>query len=333
MRAIFFTIALLLTLFGKSQTSAIKLLTTPLKTNYRGLCVVNKNVIWASGSNGQVSKSTDGGKTWETFTVAGFEKADFRDIYAFSKKEAVVIVIGEGGNILRTSDGGKSWQKVYENNAPGMFLDALDFRNKKEGIVVGDPINNQFFIAITKDGGKSWQIDASFECEAVPQKGEAFFAASGSNILLGKNDYTMVSGGAASRLLTKTSAIELPLTNGDASIGANALAINPRTKTIVIVGGDYAKKEERKWNCAIIKKGLARAVKEADSPSGYRSGIAFISKKSFVACGLNGVDISQDDGQHWQNISKESYNVVVASPNGKAIFLAGSEGKIARLYP
>ncbi|HTE13358.1 MAG TPA: hypothetical protein VK645_20405, partial [Chitinophagaceae bacterium] len=61
----------------------IELLTTGNKTSIRGLSVVTDKVIWASGSKGTVARSTDSGRTWKWFTVAGFEKRDFRDIEAF----------------------------------------------------------------------------------------------------------------------------------------------------------------------------------------------------------------------------------------------------------
>jgi hypothetical protein len=40
----------------------IKVLTDSAKISLRGLSVVNDNIIWASGSKGQVARSTDGGK-------------------------------------------------------------------------------------------------------------------------------------------------------------------------------------------------------------------------------------------------------------------------------
>ena len=49
--------------FLHAQT--IHQLTSKEKISLRGLNVVNNNIIWASGSNGHVAKSTDGGKNFE----------------------------------------------------------------------------------------------------------------------------------------------------------------------------------------------------------------------------------------------------------------------------
>jgi photosystem II stability/assembly factor-like uncharacterized protein len=88
-------------------------------------------LVWASGSNGTVARSVDGGKTFEWLTVTGYEKRDFRDIEAFDANTAIIMGISEPAIILKTKDGGKSWYKVFEDSTKGMFLDAMDFLNKK----------------------------------------------------------------------------------------------------------------------------------------------------------------------------------------------------------
>ena len=37
-----------------------------------------------------------------------------------------------------------------------MFLDAMDFYNKKNGIVVGDPVEGKVFLAYTTNKGDTW---------------------------------------------------------------------------------------------------------------------------------------------------------------------------------
>lgn len=67
------------------------------------------------------------------------------------------------------------------------------------------------------------------------------------------------------------------------------------------------------------------------APHGYRSCVEYLSKKTILTCGLNGVDYSSDDGKNWKWISKESFNVCRVSKMGTAIFLAGAKGKIGKL--
>ncbi|MEO6497632.1 MAG: hypothetical protein ABIN95_01400, partial [Mucilaginibacter sp.] len=54
-----FFILLIFTISLQAQT--IILLTSGTQTAFRGLSVVSENIIWASGSNGVVAKSVDGG--------------------------------------------------------------------------------------------------------------------------------------------------------------------------------------------------------------------------------------------------------------------------------
>jgi photosystem II stability/assembly factor-like uncharacterized protein len=99
-------------LYAQKHLPIVEVLTSDTKTNLRGLSVVNDNVIWVSGNNGTVGKTTNGGKNWKWFTVKGFEKKDFRDIEAFDAATAVIIAVDEPAYILKTNDGGETWKVV-----------------------------------------------------------------------------------------------------------------------------------------------------------------------------------------------------------------------------
>ena len=108
-------------LFSLAQTPKVEQLTSGTKISIRGLSVVTDNVLWASGSNGTIGTSINGGKDWKWIQVKGFEKTDFRDIEAFDGATAIVMAVDTPASILRTTDGGASWKVVYENKKPGMF--------------------------------------------------------------------------------------------------------------------------------------------------------------------------------------------------------------------
>ena len=197
-----------------SQTPEINIITSGTNTSIRGLSVVNDNVVWVSGSNGTIGRTTDGGKNWKWMTVNSFEKTDFRDIEAFDGASAVIMGVGSPAYILKTNDGGKTWKVVYENNTKEMFLDAMEFWNDQAGIVVGDPVNGKFFIARTFDGGETWQ-EIPFDKRPAADSGEACFAASGTNIRpLDRDEAVFVSGGIRSRMFTKNEPINLPIVQG-----------------------------------------------------------------------------------------------------------------------
>ena len=151
------------------------------KVSIRGLSVVDDRIIWVSGSGGAVAKSLDSGKSWLWMTVKGFEKRDFRDIAAFDAKTAIIMAVAEPAVLLKTTDGGASWRMVFTDSSSGMFLDAMDFRDKDHGAVIGDPINKKLYLVSTADGGDHWTKPTG---SALPflGDGEAFFAASGTNL-------------------------------------------------------------------------------------------------------------------------------------------------------
>lgn len=306
----------------------IQLLTSGTKASFRGLSVVNDNVLWVSGSNGTVGRSTDAGKTWQWQTVKGFEKTEFRDIEAFDSSTALIMAIAEPAYILRTKDGGQNWQIVYENKNKGMFLDAMDFYNRKHGMVVGDPIDGNFFIAKTEDGGKTWNELSAYH-RPTADSGEACFASSGTNIRMkGTHDFVLVSGGISTHVfLNWQKKVKLPLLQGKESTGANSIAIHKRK--IMIVGGDFNTKDSTYGNFLFSKNAGKKFRTAVNGPTGYRSCVEYLYKNSWITCGLNGVDITNDDGLNFRKISTDGYHVVRKAKKGKRVYLAGGAGRLA----
>ncbi|MGF7233248.1 WD40/YVTN/BNR-like repeat-containing protein [Arachidicoccus sp.] len=312
-----------------AQKSTIRIITQGTKTNLRGLSIINKNTIWASGSNGKIAKSTDDGTTWQWLTVKGFNKADFRDIQALAKNTAIIMAIDTPAYLLKTLDGGSNWKIIYANHSKGMFLDAMDFSNYKSGIVVGDPIGNKIFLAISKNSGNTWTPINTHISKKV-QKGEAFFAASGSNIILQRKDgFYLVSGGTKSKFFTKNTIAVLPLMQGKETTGANAIDVYKNN--IAIVGGDFMQ-PDRNDSCFCFSRDNGKTWQLPKiAPGGYRSDVIFINKNTLVCCGLTGVDISKDGGNTWKNISKQSFNTCRYNKVSNTIFFVGQNGTIGKL--
>ncbi|MEP6927353.1 MAG: oxidoreductase [Ginsengibacter sp.] len=321
---------LLFFLFTNIHAQKIKILNTGTNISIRGLSVVNDRVMWVSGSNGMVGKSLDSGNTWKWMQVKNFEKTDFRDIEAFNESTAVIMGIAEPAYILRTIDGGENWKTVYENKTKAMFLDAMEFWNEQSGIVVGDPIDGKFFIARTFNGGNTWQ-NIPAKNYPVADSGEACFASSGTNIRKFGNDAAcFVSGGLRSRLFIKDKKIDLPVLQGKQTTGANSIAIKNK-KIFIVVGGDFNIPDSTYKNCVITNDGGNTWKYPLTLPHGYRSCVEYIDKHQWISCGLNGVDVSNDDGYTWKWISTESFHVCRKAKNGKSIFLAGGKGNIGKL--
>lgn len=335
MRSILLFLFISIGRFLSAQTPTVEILTSGTKTSIRGLSVVNDNIVWVSGSNGMVGRSSNAGKNWKWISVKGFEKKEFRDIEAFDASTAVIISIDTPAYILKTVDGGETWKVVYENRTPGMFLDAIDFNGDKHGMVVGDPINKKPFLAETNDGGDTWTEIK--DMKAVADSGEAFFAASGTNIrLFSDGNFLLASGGTKSSLFTKDKKLQLPIIQGKETTGANSLDVfdskkGRSTKHMIVVGGDFLKDSSSEKNCFITADGGKTWKAPKVAPHGYRSCVEYLSVDDLLSCGLNGVDYSLNRGKTWQWISKEGFHVCQIARLGTAIFLAGGNGKIGKI--
>jgi hypothetical protein len=333
-----FILFILFTCFlSVSKAQKIEVLTSGTKTSLRGLSVVNDNIIWASGSDGQVAKSIDGGRNFQWITVTGYEQRDFRDIEAFDENTALILAVAEPAIILKTKDGGKTWKEVFHNATKGMFLDAMDFVDDGNGIVVGDPINNKLFIATTGNYGDKWRPLKTEENPYTAMEGEAFFAASGSNVKVIANNKQasifFVTGGKKSRLFFMGSPVDLNIIQGKDSQGANSIAVGPTMNKFVVAGGDFSNDTATKNNIQIFTVNNEQILSPTvqTPPHGYRSCVSFITKDRLICCGTTGIDISNDGGLNWQLISTESYNVCMKAKKGNTVFLAGKDGRVSKL--
>ncbi|MBS7564656.1 oxidoreductase [Mucilaginibacter sp. Bleaf8] len=305
----------------------------------RGLSVVDEHITWVSGSKGHIAKSTDGGVTWQWQQVEGFEQADFRDIEAFSDKQAIIMSSGTPALILKTIDGGRSWKTVYRNDDQAYFLDAMAFSaDGKTGYILGDPIDNKFLILETNDHGSSWH---SFAYLPPAQPQEAAFAASGTCLQLTGSNPTpaFVTGGSSAQFIEYLSskkswqAIQLSLAHGKASQGAFSFTHGP--DRIIFTGGDYATPNNSDSVTCISPKHPYKNNHQLhlsqQQPAGYQSCVIELSKASYLSTGTSGTNISTDNGETWRLIDNTSFNVCQKAKRGKLVLLAGDKGKIAIL--
>ena len=313
---------------GSLIAQKIQVIETNKPVSIRGLCVVNNKVAWLSSSSGYTAITHDGGHTWKWQQVKGFEKADFRDIEAFSDKEAIIMSSGTPALILKTIDGGTNWQVNYRNDDKAYFLDAMDFSNKKHGLILGDPIDKKFLLLETNDGGESWH---KFTNLPDPEDGEAAFAASGTCLRISySGDFiSIVTGGTVARHLVlekpfkKWDYYDLPVTHGKESNGAFSVSDGG----LVIVGGNYSK-DKYTDSVSCYFSGHPPYVESRNGPAGYQSSVELIKAQTFLSTGTSGSNISTDNGRTWTQIDTTSFNVCRKAKKGNVVLLAGDKGKI-----
>ncbi|MBE7178018.1 MAG: oxidoreductase [Mucilaginibacter polytrichastri] len=305
-----------------------ELAASPCKS-IRGLSVVNDRIAWASGTQGYVGITKDGGDHWAWAQVPGMDTLDFRDIEAFSDQKAVIMSSGTPAVILTTENGGKSWEKRYFSNKPEIFLDEMDFADEKTGTILGDPVNGKFLLMNTLDGGKTWTEANAPEA----QEGEACFAASGTGIrYTGKNRIAFATGGSVARVFIgdgkKWIVKTVPVVQGKGSQGIFSFAT--QQDEWLFVGGDYIQPNAREKAGVRISGLLKNAPEIAASPvNGYRSCVEFLGVKKALATGPGGTELSTDGGKSWKKLGENGYHVCRKAKKSKLVLLAGS-GKLAR---
>ena len=233
------------------------------KASLRGITNVGGGVAWASGTDGAVLRTEDGGYLWQgCATPPGAEHLDFRGIQAFDENTAIVMSSGPGdqSRLYKTTDGCRTWKLLFTNPDKEGFWDALQFdyrkpylpsgKHPRRGVLVGDPVRGVFAIYETADSGENWTrwegpggappANTAVQQSAKAAKDESLFAASNSAVIApGINGpFAFVTGGkgAAAHLFVpephspfdngttwKFSIIALPFPSGE-SAGAFSVA-------------------------------------------------------------------------------------------------------------
>lgn len=307
----------------------------------RGIHAVGGGIAWASGTNGTILRTEDGGYMWQSCAMPpGAEKLDFRGIWAWDANTAIVMSSGAGNQsrLYKTTDGCSHWTLLYTNPDKDGFWDAIEFANTQQGIILGDPVGGSFTILRTSDGGMHWDRVTSSSTPGLTADASTMgaFAASNSSIVFaaqvlnslddGNFIYWFGTGGTAGPhvfrgqsecdpkayhssparcwLHWNVASERLPL-----AAGVFSLAVLDGDETIhhaVAVGGDYTRPEERKGTAAYWDETTRTWVPSATPPSGYRSAVQIVPDSATV-------------GDYWKAIW------ITAGPNGSDISYDGGK--------
>lgn len=307
--------------------------------SFRGVHAVNARIAWASGTNGSVLRTTDGGEHWTKCAVPpGAEKLDFRGVWAWDENSAIVMSIGTGdqSRLYKTADACAHWTLVQANPNKDGFWDGLVFHDR-DGVLVGDPVGGlfetEFFRGTDLVQPLDTQRGAPSPCPALP--GDGAFAASNSSVFVfGPKKYILGTGGKPgprallSPALTNRRdclAVPVPLVSGNESSGVFSIYFRDR-KHGIAVGGDYRKVNESAGSAAFTSDGGLHWTAASRMPHGFRSAVAWDSAhKAWIAAGPNGSDISFDDGNTWRSIDDGNWNALSLP------FAVGPKGRVGRL--
>jgi len=316
--------------------------TSGVHTNLRGISAAHASrtdktaVVWASGSNGVVLRSPDGGKTWQQLSVADAERLDFRGIQAIDANTAYLMSSGEGDSsrIYKTTDGGKTWKVEYSDVRAGFFLDAIVCSSDVKCFALSDPVDGKFMVLATQDGEHWKELPRETMPAALPSEG-AFAAGNSALAVYGDHEiYFGTGGGTSSRVFHSADmgqtwmAMTTPISAGVASAGI--FSITRSGDTLIVVGGDYKQANLATSAAAYSADRGTTWQLAAGHPGGYRSGVAALDTKTFVSVGPNGEDISRDSGAHWAPVGILNLNAIAVLDVGD-VWGGGANGTVAYL--
>jgi photosystem II stability/assembly factor-like uncharacterized protein len=115
------------------------------------ICFVNSTTGFVGGNYGKVLKTTDGGESWQIFTLPDSTSDDYnKSIHFFDPNLGFVLSNNnKTSRIYKTTDGGTTWTNLITITGTTMY--SLDFSSPTNGIAVGTA-NNMYY---TSDG-TSW---------------------------------------------------------------------------------------------------------------------------------------------------------------------------------
>lgn len=299
----------------------------------RGVSVVDRNEIWASGTHGTYLVSRDAGRHWTVNHVERADKLDFRGLKAFHN-EAFLLAAGPGDKSrIYHWRAGHDWQLQFTNREPKGFFDCMAFSDPSHGFVVGDPVNGKFQILRTRNGGLTWKF---IDPEVLPPAldGEGAFAASNSCITTTGANIWFATGGPVARVFHSHdggetwSVTNTPILHGTPSQGIFSVAFRDPLHGS-IAGGDYQHPEQSGPNLATTDDGGKTWNLAEVQPQKFFSAISFVDHSHTLVVGAASSGFAENDLSAWKWFSSDGFNALAIGDG--IIFAVGASGKIAKL--
>ncbi|TQL69798.1 hypothetical protein FB381_3714 [Nocardioides albertanoniae] len=303
---------------------------------FRALDAVDATTAWVGGDGGGIFRTTDAGASWQDVSPPGSEELLFRDVEARSAEEAVVLSIGEGeaSRIYKTDDGGATWTETFRSTEPAAFYNCVDFwPGGERGIAMSDPVDGEWRIIATDDGGDSWHVADTRGLEAP---GEVAFSASGSCLVTSGARSAWLGGGGTAANVYAThdggrtwSSADSTIAPGEAG-GVFGLGFRNPVQGIA-VGGDFGLEDDGVDRAAYSADGGHTWTNSTSDLGGFREAVAWVRGRTAIAVGPNGSDITHDNGRTWAPFGAAQTRFHVIDCVHGSCWAAGAGGRVGAL--
>jgi PKD repeat protein len=289
------------------------------------ISIVDANTVWATGYDGtgnggniqEFTKTTDGGANWSANTInIGNSGLGISMIHPVDANTAWLAAYptagGQTGGIWKTSNGGTSWsrQNSASYNSAASFTNVVHFWDANNGFCQGDPINGEFELYTTTNGGTTWTAVPGANIPN-PSNGNEFGYTRQIEVV-GNSVWFTTSLGRIYHSTNKGlnwSVYTSPIADfgGAISTGSSAnLSFGSLTEGIIVDN-----------NGTVYKTSNSGATWTPVTISGtvFTNGLCYVEGTNIVfttgaATGASGSSFSQDGGTSWNIIDTEQHLVV-----------------------
>lgn len=307
----------------------------------RALEAVNDSTVWFAADRGVWGHTHDAGSTWRLDSIrVDTVYPQFRSMAVLNDSTVLLLSIASPAYLMRTVDGGHTWKVVYRDDRKDIFFDSMAFRNGKEGMAIGDPINGVVQVIRSSDGGMNWS-DASASFTLKLDSGEAMFASSNSNFDVVDDAVWVATGGKRSRVLHTAkdskdmTTYDVPLPQGGAMTGIYSIDVwDP--KRWAVAGGDYDRTDSTILSVALTVDGDRTWQPIRSSRPFFGSCVQFRNANELWVTGHDGTfrfNLASGASTEWTDSDGKPlrFHTLRISPSGRTVWLAGKDGRIARI--
>lgn len=256
-----------------------------IKQTVEDICYADANTLYMVGADEKISKSTDGGGTWDVI-YSGVPFSILLGVEFYNANYG--IVGGESGKVLVTTNGGVDW----DSSQAGVIglISGVHIFDEQNAYVAGTP--EQVFK--TTDGGTSWVSDFNGANTISLYK-----------ILFTENLTGIICGSEGKFLINTDYAVPVELTGFTAAADGNDVHLNWTTKTEVNnYGFDILRSSDDKtWDKIAFIPGSGTT----SQPVNY----SFTDKQ--LMCGTYSYKLKQTDFNGSSKYS-EAVHVIISAP-------------------